>query len=137
MFRCCNADQWGDAYPVNDGSPACSVNWILLCCIGMLGDPYRCDAAYALTDKLFSGFISCAGTLGGSGGTGACNYTSKAGFGGGGGHAKCHFVCVCWGGSFNCCNGAANTPLAFPPCILDNLLSNAGSGMAIVYYKEA
>jgi len=27
--------------------------------------------------------------------------------------------------------------LAFPPCILDNLLSNAGSGMAIVYYKEA
>ena len=137
MFRCCNIDQAGDAYPVNDGSPANSVNWILLCCLGALADPFRCDSAYNLKDKLFSGFISCAGTLGGSGGTGMCNYTSKAGFGGGGGHAKCHFVCVCWGGSFNCCNGAANTPLAFPPCILDNLLSNAGSGMAIVYYKEA
>jgi hypothetical protein len=34
------------------------------------------------------------------------------------------------------CNGSGPA-LAFPPCILDNLVSNAGSGLAIIYYKEA
>lgn len=117
-------------------SPADAVNWLLVCCLGAQSDPFRCDSAYILKDKLFSGFVTCAGTLGGSGGTGICYYTSKAGFGGGGGMAKCHIVCVCYGGTYNNCNGGA-TPLAFPPCILDNLVSNAGSGLAIVYYKEA
>jgi hypothetical protein len=30
----------------------------------------------------------------------------------------------------------ASTPLAFPPCILDNIVSNAGSGVAIIYWKD-
>lgn len=136
VFRCCNANQYGDKWYMMPNSPADAVNWLLVCCLGAQSDPFRCDSAYILKDKLFSGFVTCAGTLGGSGGTGICYYTSKAGFGGGGGMAKCHIVCVCYGGTYNNCNGGA-TPLAFPPCILDNLVSNAGSGLAIVYYKEA
>lgn len=131
---CCYGDKWA-SWP--NGSPADAINWVLVCCLGAMSDPFRCDSAYNLKDKLFGGAVTCAGTLGGSGGVGVCGYTSKAGFGGGGGAAKCHIVCVCYGGSYDCCNGVAATPLAFPPCILDNLVSNAGSGMAIVYYKEA
>jgi hypothetical protein len=89
-----------------------------------------------MKDKLFGGSMTCAGTLGGSGGVGICGFNSKAGAGGGGGTAKCHIVCVCYGGTYDLCNGSG-TALAFSPCILDNLVSNAGSGLAIVYYKEA
>jgi hypothetical protein len=89
-----------------------------------------------MKDKLFSGSVTCSGTLGGSGAVNVCGFNSKAGLGGGGGTAKCHIVCVCYGGTFDCCNGSLPA-LAFPPCILDNLVSNAGSGLAIVYYKEA
>jgi hypothetical protein len=134
-FRCCNAEQFGDAYPTHPGGPADGVNWLMVCCLGLMADPYRCDAAYKLKDKLIGSFITCAGTLGGSGGVGLCFFSSKAGFGGGGGAAKCHIICVCWGGSFNNCNGSGPA-LAFPPCYLDNLVVNAGSGLAIIYYKE-
>jgi len=136
VMRCCNMDQMGAMVPKFPNSPADGINWTLLCCLGSQADPFRCDAAYTLKDKLFSGAMTCAGILGGSGGTGVCFYTSKAGFGGGGGTAKCHITCVCWGGSYDCCNGSG-APLAFPPCYLDNLVSNAGSGYAIVYWKEA
>lgn len=137
MFNCCDTYTFGDMYPCTpNSSPADLVNWCLVCCLGAMSDPFKCDAAYAMKDKLFSGALTCAGTLGGSGGMGICSFTSKAGFGGGGGTAKCHIVCVCYGGAFNLCNGSGAT-LAFPPCILDNLVSNAGSGLAIVYYKEA
>ena len=134
---CCDSCIFGDMYPYYEtGSPAQGINWTLVCCLGQTADPFRCDAAYTLKDKLVGNFITCAGTLGGSGGVGICNFSSKAGAGGGGGTAKCHIVCICHGGSFNNCNGGG-TPLAFPPCILDNLVSNAGSGLAIIYYKEA
>ena len=135
-FRCCNAEQFGDAYPTHPGGPSDGVNWLMVCCLGLMADPHRCDAAYKLKDKLIGSFITCAGTLGGSGGVGLCFFSSKAGFGGGGGAAKCHIICVCWGGSFNNCSGSGPA-LAFPPCYLDNLVVNAGSGLAIIYYKEA
>jgi hypothetical protein len=135
--RCCNACQLGDMFPYYPGGPADGVNWALVCCLGSIGDPYMCDAAYILKDKLFGGFLTCAGTLGGSGGVNICFMNSKAGAGGGGGTAKCHIVCVCWGGNYDYCNNNnANPLLAFPPCYLDNLIVNAGSGLAIIYYKE-
>ena len=109
------------------------VNWLKICQLGLCGD---CDQAWLMQDGLFPQFVTCAGTLGGSGGVGYCGYTSRAGKGGGGGQSKSQFLCVCHGGSFNNCNGGG-TPLAFPPCILDQLLSNAGTGMAIIYYREA
>jgi len=136
-FRCCNPDQFGDAWPIFPNGPSQAVNWITLCCIGLMGGAHRCDAAYTMKDKLFGGHVTCAGTLGGSGGVGVCHFNSKAGFGGGGGSAKCHIICVCWGGVYDCCNQVGGTPLAFPPCLLDNIINNAGSGLAIIYYKEA
>jgi len=109
------------------------INWTKICQLGLCGD---CDQAWLMQDHLFPQFVTCAGTLGGSGGVGYCGYTSRAGKGGGGGQSKSQVLCVCHGGSFNNCNGGG-TPLAFPPCILDQLLSNAGTGMAIIYYREA
>lgn len=110
------------------------MNWQKICHLGLCG---QCDQAWLMPDGLFPQFITCAGTLGGSGGVGICGYTSKAGKGGGGGQAKSQVLCICHGGAFNCCNGVAATPLAFPPCLLDQLVSNAGTGMAIIYYREA
>jgi hypothetical protein len=110
------------------------INWQKICSLGTTG---QCDQAWLMQDALFPFFLTCAGTLGGSGGVQWCGYTSKAGKGGGGGQAKCHLLCVCYGGAFDCCNQTASTPLAFPPCILDMLVSNAGTGMAIIYYREA
>jgi hypothetical protein len=109
------------------------VNWTKICQLGLCG---HCDQAWLMQDHLFPQFITCAGTLGGSGGVGICGFTSRAGKGGGGGQSKSQFLCVCHGGSFNLCNGSGPA-LAFPPCILDQLLSNAGTGMAIIYYREA
>jgi hypothetical protein len=110
------------------------MNWQKICQLGICG---QCDQAWLMPDGLFPQFITCAGTLGGSGGIGICGYTSKAGKGGGGGQAKSQILCICHGGAFNCCNQASATPLAFPPCLLDQLVSNAGTGMAIIYYREA
>jgi hypothetical protein len=117
----------------NNGSGGPLVNWNKLCNLGLCGQTQQ---AWKMVDALFPFFMTCAGTLGGSGGVGLCAYTSKAGFGGGGGQAKCHILCVCHGGSFNNCNGSGPA-LAFPPCLLDQLTSNAGLGMAIIYYREA
>ena len=110
------------------------MNWCKICHLGLCG---QCDQAWLMPDGLFSQFITCAGTLGGSGGIAICGYTSKAGKGGGGGQAKSQVLCICHGGAYDCCNQVASTPLAFPPCLLDQLVSNAGTGMAIIYYREA
>jgi len=110
------------------------LNWLKICQLGMCG---QCDQAWLMQDGLFPFFITCAGTLGGSGGVGICGYTSKAGKGGGGGQSKNQILCICYGGAFNCCNQVASTPLAFPPCLLDQMVSNAGTGMAIIYYRES
>jgi hypothetical protein len=86
--------------------------------------------------QLFPYILSCAGTLGGSGGVGICHMASTAGKGGGAGVNRSYILCICWGGSFNNCNGGG-TPLAFPPCDLDWRVSTAGTGMAILYWKDA
>jgi len=109
------------------------VNWNKLCQLGQSG---QCDQAWLMPDGLFPQFVTCAGTLGGSGGVAYCGYTSKAGKGGGGGQAKSQILCICHGGSYNNCDGGS-TPLSFPPCLLDQMVSNAGTGMAIIYYREA
>jgi len=114
--------------------PWAHVNWLKLCQLGICG---ACDQAWLMPDGLFPQFITCAGTLGGSGGVAICSYTSKAGKGGGGGQAKNQILCICHGGAYNTCNGDTVTQLAFPPCLLDQMLSNAGTGMAIIYYRES
>jgi hypothetical protein len=108
-------------------------NWQKICHLGLCG---QCDQAWLMPDGLFPQFITCAGTLGGSGGVAICGYTSKAGKGGGGGQAKGQILCICHGGSYDLCNGSGPA-LAFPPCLLDQLTSNAGTGFAIIYYREA
>ena len=134
---CCNPMMLGIMIGATD-YVNCSyplINWCKLC---NLGTTNTTDQAWHMQDALFPFFVTCAGTLGGSGGVNWCGYTSKAGKGGGGGFSKCQFLCVCWGGNFDRCNNSAANPLlAFPPCLLDQLVSNAGTGMAIIYYREA
>ena len=129
VSTCCNPSMHGTMLINQD-----PVNWLKICNLGLCG---QCDQAWLMPDALFPTFVTCAGTRGGSGGVNWCRYTSKAGKGGGGGQSKCQLLCVCWGGAFDCCNQTAATPLAFPPCLLDQLVSNAGTGMAIIYYREA
>ena len=132
---CCNVCQQGIMIG-SDGGTFPLVNWTKLCQLGCCG---WCDQAWLMPDTLFPFFITCAGTLGGSGGVGWCNYTSKAGKGGGGGQSRFQLLCVCWGGVYDCCFNGSQTAvaLAFPPCLLDQMISNAGTGMAIIYYREA
>ncbi len=116
------------------GVDACgSINWQLVCCLGTSG---RICCADKMEQALFPYIISCAGTLGGSGGTGICHLASKAGKGGGAGVNRSYILCICYGGSFNNCNGSGPA-LAFPPCELDWRASTAGTGMAILYWKDA
>ena len=110
------------------------INWRQVCCLGLRGAAGLAMARDQV-QSLIPVHVSCAGTLGGSGGLGISGLDSKAGPGGGGGQSRCHILCVCWGGSYDCCNGAAGTPLAFPPCLLDFLASNAGGGLALIYWK--
>jgi hypothetical protein len=109
-----------------------TVNWTLLCC---LGTSNRVCCADKLTDSLFPYILSCAGTLGGSGGSNICNMATKAGKGGGAGVYRSYLTCVCWGGTYNLCNGTGPA-LAFPPCDLDWRVNTAGTGMAIIYWKD-
>jgi hypothetical protein len=134
---CCNPHQMGMGFGNTSSSGGPNINWTLICHLGVCG---KTEQAWlpGMQNSLFPFFITCAGTLGGSGGVGWCGFTSKAGFGGGGGQAKCQFLCVCWGGNFDRCNNnGANPLLAFPPCLLDQMVSNAGLGLAIIYYREA
>lgn len=109
------------------------VNWCLVCQLGTKGWESQ---AYKMKEAIVPAHITYAGTLGGSGGTNWCHYNQKAGAGGGAGQSWCHIVCVCYGGSYDLCNGSGPA-LAFTPCLLDSLVSNAGEGMAIIYYREA
>lgn len=113
---------------------ACHINWLLLCCLGTSG---KVCCADRFSQSLFPNIVHCAGTLGGSGGVGICHMASKAGKGGGSGVYRYYPLCVCWGGSYNTCNGDGVTQLAFPPCDLDWRVSTAGTGMAIIYWKDA
>lgn len=135
---CCNTCWYGGGYGMNNnGACGPQLNWQLLCTLGTTG---RTQQAWlpGMQKSLFPFFVTCAGTLGGSGGVGWAGFASKAGKGGGGGQGKCQLICVCWGGAYDCCNNnTANPALAFPPCLLDQLTSNAGTGMAIIYYREA
>ena len=131
---CCDPIYRGDGIGNTAPGGGPMINWQKICNLGTTG---QCDQAWLMQDALFPYFITCAGTLGGSGGVEWCGYASKAGKGGGAGQAKCQIMCVCYGGVYDCCNQVASTPLAFPPCILDMLMSNAGTGMAIIYYREA
>jgi hypothetical protein len=122
--------------PIQVGWP-CSPGWFLdwqtVCNMGLQGSAPN---AYDHVRGIAPGIISQAGIFGGSGGIGVHGFASKAGLGGGAGMFKCYIICICHGGSYDCCNGVASTPLAFPPCILDNIVSNAGSGVAIIYWKD-
>lgn len=138
VYICCyTCDTDWPSYNCSGGSAGLGIDWCVVCMLGLsnkVGDAYNEN----VRRSIMPGFISYAGTLGGSGGIGVFGYASKAGFGGGGGHFKCHIYCVCWGTGFDCCNGnISNGVLAFPPCILDNIASNAGSGLAIIYWKDA
>ena len=73
------------------------MNWQKICQLGLCG---ACDQAWLMQDGLFPQFLTCAGTLGGSGGVNICGYTSRAGKGGGGGQAKSQILCICHGGAF-------------------------------------
>lgn len=126
VFVCCSKTQSG----FGSGQ---FVNWELLCCLGTTNQVCCSDR---LQQSLFTNFISCAGTLGGAGGVGMCDFSSKAGKGGGAGVTRRWILCVCYGGNFNTCNGDSVTQLAYPPSELDWRLSNAGTGMAIIYWKS-
>ena len=133
VYGCCTNDYID--WPGNCNMDCVTgIDWTAVCCLGTtsrFNDAYNPD----MMRTVVPGFISFAGTLGGSGGIGMCGYASKAGFGGGAGFSKAFIRCICWGGSYNNCNGGA-TPLAFPPCILDAVSSTAGTGMAIIYWKD-
>jgi hypothetical protein len=135
MTYLCRMCWYGDMLSVENNNGGPQLNWTLLCTLGVCG---WCDQSWlpGMQNALFPFFVTCAGTLGGSGGVGWQGMSSKAGKGGGGGQAKCQFLCVCHGGNFNLCNGSGPA-LAFPPCLLDQHVSNAGTGMAIIYYREA
>lgn len=133
VYSCCDLT-WIFPNCCLGGVDACgTVNWPLLCCLGTSG---KVCCADKMQSALFPYIISCAGTLGGSGGTGICHIASKAGKGGGAGVNRSYILCVCWGGSYNLCNGSGPA-LAFPPCDLDWRVSTAGTGMAILYWKDA
>lgn len=129
-----------DAYYVNwpclpSSVQTGGIDWNQVCCFGVnntYNDIYDCCQS---SRNLVVGHISQAGTLGGSGGIGVHGFASKAGFGGGAGAYKYFVHCICWGTGYDCCGGSGPL-LAFPPCILDNIASNAGSGLAIIYWKD-
>ena len=116
------------------GGAACrpGINFNLLCCLGQCN---RICCADRMQDQLFPYITHCAGTLGGAGGVDIMWMASRAGKGGGAGMARCYLLCVCWGGSYDCYNGSGAV-LPFPPCKLDQLASTAGTGMAVIYWKN-
>lgn len=139
---CCRAVWFQNGYS-NNFEP--SMNWDFLCYLGRMAcgacggscctEFYR--QGWRMRDALVPHHITCAGTLGGSGGVDWCDVSSKAGFGGGAGQGRRYPMCICYGGVYDCYNASAGQPLPFPPCLLDSMATNAGSGLAIIYYKEA
>jgi len=134
VFNCCAVTSMGMSCCVQGALACIGINMTLVCCLGTSG---RICCADKMLDQLFPYVVHCAGTLGGSGGVGTCNLASRAGKGGGAGIPRNYLLCVCWGGNFDFCNNnPANPLLAFPPCDLDWRASMAGTGMAIIYWKN-
>jgi hypothetical protein len=132
VYNCCEMSSMGMSCCVGGADAFTGINMQLVCCLGTTN---RVCCADKMLDQLFPYVTHCAGTLGGSGGVGTCNLASRAGKGGGAGIPRNYLLCVCWGGSFNLCNGSGPA-LAFPPCDLDWRASMAGTGMAIVYWRN-
>jgi hypothetical protein len=132
VYNCCEMSSMGMSCQVAGATACAGINMLLVCCLGTTN---RVCCADKMLDQLFPYVTHCAGTLGGSGGVGTCNLASRAGKGGGAGIPRSYLLCVCWGGSFDLCNGSG-PPLAFPPCDLDWRASMAGTGMAIIYWKN-
>jgi len=130
-YYCCEVTSMNIPNQMAGAACASSVNWNLLCCLGLSG---KICCADKMQDQLFPYITHCAGTLGGAGGVDIGWMSSKAGKGGGAGMVRCYLLCVCWGGSYNLCNGTGPA-LAFPPCDLDWRVNTAGTGMAILYWK--
>jgi len=131
-YFCCEPTSMNIPNCMNGAACNPGINWILLCC---LGTNNRMCCADRMQDQLFPYITHCAGTLGGAGGVDIMWMASRAGKGGGAGMVRCYLLCVCYGGSYDTCNGGG-TPLAFPPCKLDELASTAGTGMAVIYWKN-
>jgi hypothetical protein len=131
-YNCCEPTSMLIPNCMNGAACTPGINWNLLCCLGTTG---RICCADRMQDQLFPYITHCAGTLGGAGGVDISWMASRAGKGGGAGTVRCYLLCVCWGGSYDNCNGGS-TPLAFPPCKLDQLASTAGTGMAVIYWKN-
>jgi hypothetical protein len=131
-YYCCSLDTLGFGCCIS-GADACgTVNWQLVCCLGTSG---RICCADKMMDALFPYITHCAGTLGGAGGVTVCHLASKAGKGGGAGVTRSYVMCICYGTPYDCCNGSGPL-LAFPPQELDWRVSTAGTGMAIIYWKD-
>ena len=131
-YFCCELSSIRIPYCMGGADYTSGINWALLCC---LGTSNRICCADKMQDQLFPYITHCAGTLGGAGGVDIERMASRAGKGGGAGMVRCYLHCVCWGGSFNLCNGSGPA-LAFPPCDLDWRASTAGTGMAIIYWRN-
>jgi hypothetical protein len=131
-YFCCELNSMNIPYCMAGADYCAGINWLLLCCLGTTG---RICCADRMQDQLFPYITHCAGTLGGAGGVDIGWMASRAGKGGGAGMVRCFLHCVCWGGSFNLCNGSGPA-LAFPPCDLDWRASTAGTGMAVIYWKN-
>jgi len=131
-YFCCELNSMNIPYCMGGANYIPGINWQLVCCLGTTS---RICCAERMQDQLFPYITHCAGTLGGAAGVDIGWMASRAGKGGGAGMVRCYLLCVCWGGSYDNCNGGA-TPLAFPPCKLDQLASTAGTGMAVIYWKN-
>ena len=133
VYNCCNLHSvYGNCCLA--GADACgTLNWNLICCLGTTN---KICCADKMMETLHPYVLACAGTLGGAGGTGICHMTQKAGKGGGAGVSRSAILCICHGGSYDNCNGSGPA-LAFPPAELDWRVSNAGTGMALIYWKDA
>ena len=133
-YFCCDMTFFVPNCCINGVDAYAMLNFSLICC---LGTSNRVCCADKMMPAIAPYIIACAGTLGGAGGFAFCNGAQKAGKGGGQGVNRSYIVCVCYGGAYDCCNQVASTPLAFPPSELDWRVSPAGTGMALIYWKDA
>ena len=130
---CCDLQYFTGSCCLNGVDAYALFNWSLICCLGTSG---RICCADKMMTAIAPYIFACAGTLGGAGGFAYCNGAQKAGKGGGSGINRQYLLCICYGGAYDCCNQVASTPLAFPPSELDWRLSPAGTGMALIYWKD-
>lgn len=134
-YNCCTACFYIQNCCIGGATACGSINWNLVCC---LGEANKVCCADRMEQALFPFILACAGIFGGTGGTSVCHFSQKAGKGGGAGVNRSYILCICYGGNFDYCNGNASNPLlAFPPEELDWRATPAGTGVAILYWKDA